>query len=281
MSCTKWWQSHNFWMKDEVVYSALLQLCVTSLGTTRSYNPRHHLLFSMKTHLRQFESYQVFNRQADSDETNRYYSLDIGILCTNGVYNDGVRIYQRCNDSFATVIEGRCTPNSMGGFCSADDFTGQWDIERACDYSNSTCSSEYRDALVSIRSEEGCCTISQYLATTTVKRLHFILQQSLQPYWLISEIWPRILKNFQKILILWKNLLLVKYWMNLLYTIYIVKCWNTEIACKILKKWSTLYWNQSTQVGGTATEPYNYTVWSNCGVEPVTQVPHWWWLLWY
>ena len=86
--------------KMKLFTPALLLLCVRALCTTGSCNPRHPLLFSIKTHPeRQSESHQVFKRQADSNEENHCYSVEIGILCTNGLAN-GAKVYQRCNDSF-------------------------------------------------------------------------------------------------------------------------------------------------------------------------------------
>ena len=162
-------------------------LCSTS--ATRSYDHRQPLLANIKTHLVRQSKFHKFKRQV---EDNHCDALAREVFCTNGFYNGYANVLQRCNYSeSATYFQDICTPNSMGRFCIADTYTLQKDFESACDSSNSTCNSECRDVLVSIRSEEGCCIASIY--------------------------------------------------------------------------------NDSSKIWFYSPEPFSYTLWSNCGVEPVTQ----------
>ncbi len=107
---------------------------------------------------RQPEHHRIHRRQGDSNQDD----CDMVVhdeLCTNGFYQDVVNVYQRCNDAFrSTIFQDYCTPNSMGGYCFFSQYNPlERNVRRVCASSNSTCSQECRDLLISTRSELGCC----------------------------------------------------------------------------------------------------------------------------
>ena len=135
-----------------------------SISATGSYDHGQPLLANIKIHLVRQSQFHKFKRQV---EDNHCDTLAHEVLCTDGLYDGYANVLQRCNYSeSAKYLQGICTPNSMGGFCYEDTYIPPRDFESACDSSNSTCSSECRDVLFSIRSAEGCCIASIYNDST-------------------------------------------------------------------------------------------------------------------
>ena len=87
--------------------------------------------------------------------------------CTTGYYQENVDTIQQCyntDESFAGLLKVMCTPNSMGGYCEVQP---KLDTEVCKGGSNSSCSSECRNYLISIRGDLSCCIARVYNDSTS------------------------------------------------------------------------------------------------------------------
>ena len=128
-----------------------------TIGAGFQYHEK--LLVNTKTHS---QGHHKINRRQSIEHRECYKSVVHGEFCNSGAFQDYASVFQRCNDSAsANFFQAACTQNSMGKFCTEDTRLKE-DIKNACNSSNSSCSSECRDLLITIRSELGCCIESLY-----------------------------------------------------------------------------------------------------------------------
>ncbi len=78
-------------------------------------------------------------------------------------------MYQQCNNqNQAKIWQTICRPNFKGVLCSYINTSGMYNsVERHCLSSNSNCSSECRDTLVSTRNKLGCCIATFFNDSTS------------------------------------------------------------------------------------------------------------------